>query len=172
MNWKEWKRCFCEEFSRLPTVSLWVTAGLCLFFGILIACSGFSRYHTVFFFFPRGALPRFLMAVFWCLGYLLLGIALGAFLFFGKCRRDPMQGQVLLLFACTLLCAYAWIPVVYGAGALFLGILLSVFCLFCSWLLLRMMGRFYRVSSFCMAIFLLWMGYVFYYTLALFLLNG
>ena len=108
------------------------------------------------------------------LGWLnkLLGALFGVFLFsrcdFGKGDR----WYIAFLFLCTLVLSYTWFPVIFRAGALFLGLLLCFLMAFCFCLLWGFLGYRSLMMAFGMSLYSVWLIYILYYTFSLFLLNG
>ncbi|MBQ8497417.1 MAG: tryptophan-rich sensory protein [Clostridia bacterium] len=169
MKFKIWKQRLKASFCRLHLRAICICAGIALLLGVLIAVSGGGRY-PVFYCLPKGALPTFFVLLFWGLCFALLGASLGAFLFSHGCTRE--RTQILLLFVFALTLSYAWIPIVYKAGSLFFGLLISLLLLGTVCLLFISLCKY----EFLFAVSLLpcgfWAFYISYYTFALLLLNG
>ena len=157
MNIRFLKRRIQMECSQIPLLAVLISAGVALFLGILIVVSGGSRYPFLYYYLPKGILPLFLMALFWSLSYGLLGALFGVFLFsrcdFGKCDR----WYVAFLFLCTLILSYTWFPVIYRAGALFLGLLLCFLMIFCFCLLWGFLGYRSIVMFLGMVLYSVWL---------------
>ena len=128
MKFTLWKRKLCAAFACLNIKNVLISAGTAVLLGIIIAASGSGRYPFIYCL-PKGALSAFFIILFWGMIYALLGAALGMFLFSNRCTDNRHRQQILLLFVFSLTLAYAWIPLVYKAGCLFLGLLIALLLL-------------------------------------------
>ena len=166
------KRKLQTEFAKIPLIAVLLFAGFSIFLGLMIAISAGARHPTLYYYLPKGILPIFLMAFFWCLAYGLWGALIGVFLF--SCQNFGKSNRIYLffLFLCVWILSYTWFPVVYRAGSLFLALLLCFLIFFCLFFLFGFFVRhsFLMILGFCL--FAFWMIYVFYYTFSLFLLQG
>lgn len=169
MNFKIWKRRLAAAFACIDLKILGLSAVLSLFLGIIIGVSGGGRYPFVYCL-PNGALPTFLVMFFWGLTFALLGAAFGNFLFSRRC--GPRREQALLLFVFALTLSYVWIPLIYKAGCLFLGLMVSLLLVFALVLLFFALHREAILSAIAVALCEIWAVYAAYYTLLLLLLNG
>lgn len=172
MNFKVRKRRIIAAFSCLNWPAVGIFAGLSLLLGVIIAVSGGGRYPHVCYYLPRGALPTFFVMLFWGLAFALLGATLGIFLFSRRCRCERSRMHSLLLFIFALTASYAWIPIVYKAGSLFFGLILSLLLIAVLVLLFFALCKSEPIAAFGTLICAFWAFYVAYYTFSLFLLNG
>ena len=169
MRFKVWKQRLQASFCRLPMKKVGICAGIALILGVIIAVSGGHRY-PVFYCLPKGSLPTFLIFLFWGLFFALSGGLLGAFLF--SCRYGHARTQIILLFVFALTLSYAWIPIVYKAGCLFFGLLLSLLLCGAVGLLFISLFRYDLMFAILLIPCGMWVVYISYYTFALLLLNG
>ena len=163
MNMKTFWRRISAEFCYVPAVPALITAAVCLIVGIMVSVSskGFSA------FLPRPIFSVVFMGIFWGIFYVLVGFALGCFLFSGDCYTNIRREQTTLLFLCTLVLAYSWTVVVCKAGNFFLGLLICFSLIACLVTLFLALRKRCFLSGIMILSGSIWIFYVIYYTFSL-----
>lgn len=170
MNFQTIKRKWRTEFLDLPWKWILLTAGCCLFLGILTACSGITM-HPIHYCIPKRYPPLFLIVCIWFTEYFLIGIGFGIFLFTKRCRKDNHFYERCALFLCALIVSYTWIPLILRGGNPFMGILTCLaLCTVLIFLFLSL--RFYtKIIAGSLIISVCQTFYILFFTLSLWLLN-
>ena len=157
-----WRR-ISAELCYVSTVPALITAVVCLILGLVVAVS--SKSYGVFL--PRTVFSVVFMGIFWSVFYMIIGFALGCFLFSGYPCANGRGEQTALLFLCTLVLSYAWTVVVCKAGNFFLGLLICFSIVACLMTLFFVLRKCCFLSA-IMALFgNVWIFYVIYYTFSL-----
>lgn len=165
--WRQVKRdFFCVDRTMLA-----VFAGTAVILGILFALGGVNRHVVGCLLFPRGALPSFVMVFLW--GVMLAALGVSAALIRSSDTAPCLVSKniLLLLFLAALTLCYVWIPLVYKAASFFLALLVLAVLFLCLLAIFFSVRSSHVTASVILAVFALWLGYLFYYTLALLLLN-
>ena len=168
---KEIKRQMQHELSCVNLTFVIILAAACVVLGILFAIGGVDRYLYWYYYLPKCALSPFFLVLFWLVAYALFG-ACAAVALSAPCYRCAVaKKKMAVLFACTLVLCYVWIPVVYKASSFFLGTLLVAVIIVCLAVLFSMSTRISKLASWGILLFAFWMLYILYYTFTLCLLN-
>ncbi len=157
-----WRR-ISAELCCVPAVPALITAIVCLIFGIVVAVS--SKGYCVFM--PRSVFSVVFMGIFWGMFYVIIGFALGCFLFAGGCYANVHGEQTALLFLCTLVLSYAWTVVVCKAGNFFLGLLICFSIVACLVTLFLVLRKRCFLPGIMVLLGNVWIFYVIYYTFSL-----
>ena len=165
--WRQIKR----EFFCVDRTMLAVFAGAAVLFGIFFALGGVSRYVVGHLIFPRGALPSLVMVLLWSVMLAALGVSAALVRSSDTAPVFVPKNMLFLLFLAALMLCYVWIPLVYKAASFFAALLVLAVLLLCLLAIFCGVRRSCAAVTVILAIFALWVGYLFYYTLALLLLN-
>ncbi len=168
MKFREIKRRIRTESAFLNPVLLGICAGSAVLLGALFATNLVSRPIGILL--PRTPIPSFLFILFQLTAYALFGAAFAALLSAPMCQ-EPRYFQwqkkgALLLFLCTLVLSYVWVPLVCRAGSYFLGVLLCGVILTALFVLIMMTYRFSLIASVLLVFFCVWTLYILYLTLS------
>ena len=168
MKFREIRIRIRKESAFLNPVILGVSTGVAILFGALFTTSFVGRMPG--FLLPRTALPSFLHILFQLMAYAVLGAAFAALLNSPSCnpsnRLRFRKKCGLLLFVCTLVLCYVWIPLVCKAGSYFLGTLLCCVIFIALITLFFLSSRISVICSGLLVLFAIWMLYILYITLS------
>jgi tryptophan-rich sensory protein len=160
---KTFFRRISAELCYVPAVPAWITAIVCLVFGLVVAVSG--KGYGVFL--PRTVFSVVFMGIFWGIFYVVIGFAFGCFLFSGYRYANSYKEQTAILFLCTLILSYAWTVVVCKAGNFFLGLLIGFSLIACLLTLFLVLRNTCLLSAILALSGNIWIFYVIYYTFSL-----
>lgn len=168
MKIREIKSRICRESAFLSPVVLGICVSIAVLLGALFTTSLVGC--VAGFYLPRTALPSFLHILFQLIAYAIFGAAFAALLNAPLCQKTKrlrlQKNCALLLFVCTLVLCYVWIPVVCKAGSYFLGALLCGVILIALAALFLITHRISVISAGLLVLFALWMLYILYITLS------
>ena len=165
--WRQIKR----EFFYVDRTMLAVFAGTAVLLGVFFALGSVNRHVVGHLLFPRGAIPSFVMVLLW--GVMLAALGASAVLVRSS-DATPLfvpKNILFLLFLAALTLCYVWIPLVYKAASFFAALLVLTVLFLCLLAIFCGVRRSCAAVTVILAIFALWLGYLFYYTFALLLLN-
>ncbi len=167
MKLQEIKSRLRTEIAFLHPLTVGVAAGVTVVFGALFL-AGIPP-HLPILHFPRPAIPSFFFILFQLVAYALFGAGFALLLDAPTCgvpnRLRPQRTSGLLLFVCTMVLTYIWIPLVCRAGSYFLGVLLCGVILLALFPIVLLIKRFSLLASGCVFLFALWTLYILYLTL-------
>ena len=168
MKFREIRIRIRKESAFLNPVILGISTGISILFGALFTTSFVG--HIPAFLLPRTALPSFLHILFQLMAYAVIGAAFAALLNAPLCQQSTrfrLQKKCgLLLFICTLVLCYVWIPLVCKAGSYFLGTLLCGIIFIALATLFFISYRISIISAGLLVLFSMWMLYILYITLS------
>lgn len=168
---KDLKRRIHYELSCINTTLAIIMAAGCVLLGILFAIGGVDGDLYEEWNIPLCAFSPFFMVLFWIIAYAVFGASCAIAISTPYNRNGAAKTRSIILFACTLVLCYSWIPIVYKAASLLLGTLLAAVIIICLAILFSMFVRMNRIAAWGVFAFAAWMLYILYYTFALFLLN-
>jgi len=106
----------------------------------------------------RGVIPPvWVMVVMWLFWYVVLGIAFGEVVESKQTRNEASKYKGGMFFVIMMALGYAWYPLFFGSGALFLGLLICEFVFILSTVCTVYFACIDRLSSLFMAMFSFWM---------------
>lgn len=164
------KRQMEAELAPIRKTALFISAGVCVVFGILFALTGVDRYVYFCTLQPRCRLSPFFSVVLWIVALAVYG-ASAALLLARRRGLEKRSCEVGILAVSAPILCYVWLPVVYKAASFLLATLLVAVILFCMAALFSNACRRSRIAALGFALFSVWMLYILYYSFALFLLN-
>jgi tryptophan-rich sensory protein len=157
-----------KESAFLNPIILGISTGVSILFGALFTSGFIGRIPGILL--PRTALPSFLHILFQLMAYAVIGAAFAALLNAPPCQRSErfrwLKKCGLLLFICTLVLCYIWIPLICKAGSYFLGTLLCGIIFIALIALFFISYRISIISAGLLVLFSLWMLYILYITLS------
>ena len=165
------KRELHRELACINRAYLWLFSLVALILGILFAVGGVNRFVYGSLLLPRGALPPFLLIFLWGAMLFLFGASVSLVYASPLSLKTQTRQTVLLLFFASLVLCYVWIPMVFKAASFFLALLVLAVLFLSLASILLCICKTHRAAAFGIAVFSLWIAYIFYYTFALLLLN-
>ncbi|MBQ0010348.1 MAG: tryptophan-rich sensory protein [Ruminococcus sp.] len=145
-------------------------AGALLLF-VFFAVTGVKREVVEELIFPRVCLSPFFFWFFFTLSVLFFAAGAAAAVSTPTGRNGKEKGTLLLLFFCSLVLLYAWLPITYTAAKFFLSVLLILVLLIALAAQFTLAMRINRVAAYLFFAFAIWAFYLLYYSFSLFLLN-
>lgn len=166
------KRRVRRELSCINMAMVIVFCAVALLLFVFFAVTGVKKEVVEELIFPRVCLPPFFFWFFFTLSVLFFaaGAAVAISTPTGRCSGKE-KGALALLFFCSLVLLYAWLPITYTAARFFLSVLLILVLLMAVAAQFTLTMRINRVAAYLFFAFALWLFYLLYYGFSLFLLN-
>lgn len=158
----------------LSCINMALVIGFCavsLLLFVLFAVNGVKKEVLETLVFPKAALSPFFFWLFFTLAVLFFAAGAAVAVSTPTGRAGKEKGALAILFFCSLVLLFAWLPVTFTAAGFFLSVLLVLVLLLTVAAQFTLAMRINRVASYLFFAFALWLFYLLYYSFSLFLLN-
>lgn len=165
------KRRVRRELSCINTTLVIIFAATALTLGIIFAIGGIDGDICDEIIFPVSSLSPFFTCVLFGIAIVLFAISQAIVISTPAGCLGRQKTRSAVIFICTLILVYVWLPVMFKAKEFLLGTLLVLIMVLACAALFSIALKINRIAAYAIFAFALWMLYILYFSFALLLLN-